>query len=524
MFNFSPTDEFLMYLRKSRADLEAESRGAEDTLKRHERLLRETADRLGIIVQECNIYREVVTGETIAERIEMQKLLRRVQTGTVRGVLVMEVERLSRGDTIDQGIVAQTFKYSDTLIITPIKIYDPNDEYDEEYFEFGLFQSRREYKAITRRLQRGRRASVVEGKFVSSVPPYGYLRKKLVGEKGWILDINPEEAETVKLIFDMYVNQNKGLASIADKLDLLGYKPRHNEKWSVSSIRSILANPAYIGKIVYGFRKQVKVMRDGRVVKIRPRNKNCEKFDGRHPAIIDEITWNKAQKKIASHPSPRTNKDAEIKNPLAGILVCGMCGRVMRRKTMNKNPTGIICATRGCRNVGSYLHYVEEDVIKALDKWLEEYKLNVKKSSGESSEVQRIRKAIERTEQEINTINKQIDNLRDLLEKEVYTIDVYMDRFRKLDARKKEETRRLEELKKQLSTFSSAYSDIIIPRVEHVLETYYSVKTPEKRNQLLKTAIKRVEYIKNKRGGKSEKSQRNYELIIQPLFFIGFDR
>lgn len=84
----------------------------------------------------------------------------------------MEVERLARGDTIDQGLVAQAFKFSDTRIITPVKSYDPNNEFDEEYFEFGLFMSRREYKVINRRLQRGRLASVKEGKWVSNRAPY----------------------------------------------------------------------------------------------------------------------------------------------------------------------------------------------------------------------------------------------------------------------------------------------------------------------------------------------------------------
>lgn len=61
----------------------------------------------------------------------------------------MEIERLARGDTIDQGIVAQTFKYSGTRIITPARDYDPSSEADEEYFEFGLFMSRREYQTTT---------------------------------------------------------------------------------------------------------------------------------------------------------------------------------------------------------------------------------------------------------------------------------------------------------------------------------------------------------------------------------------
>ena len=116
----------------------------------------------------------------------------------------MEVERLARCDTIDQGIVAQTFKFSDTKIITPIKTYNPNNEFDEEYFEFGLFMSRREYKTINRRLQRGRMASVKDGKYVANKAPYGYNRIRIENDKGWTLEINKEEADVVRLIFELY--------------------------------------------------------------------------------------------------------------------------------------------------------------------------------------------------------------------------------------------------------------------------------------------------------------------------------
>lgn len=131
--------------------MEAEAHGEGETLARHEKLLLELAKKRSYNVTQ--IYREVVSGETIAARPVMQQLLQEVERGLWEGVIVMEVERLARGDTIDQGIMAQTFKYSGTLIITPLKVYDPNNEYDEEYFEFGLFMSRREYKTINRRLQ-----------------------------------------------------------------------------------------------------------------------------------------------------------------------------------------------------------------------------------------------------------------------------------------------------------------------------------------------------------------------------------
>lgn len=70
-------------------------------------------------------YKEIVSGESIAARPQMQKLLNDVTEGMYDGVLVMEIERLARGNTIDQGIVAQAFKDSNTKIITPIKVYDP---------------------------------------------------------------------------------------------------------------------------------------------------------------------------------------------------------------------------------------------------------------------------------------------------------------------------------------------------------------------------------------------------------------
>src|SRR5690606_1642859 len=108
----------------------------------------------------------------ISERPEMLDLLADVEEEQWDGVLVVEVERLARGDTMDQGIVAQAFKYSNTLIITPMRTYDPQNPDDEEYFEFGLFMSRREFKTITRRLQGGRKDAVEDGRFPGNVAPY----------------------------------------------------------------------------------------------------------------------------------------------------------------------------------------------------------------------------------------------------------------------------------------------------------------------------------------------------------------
>ena len=98
---------YCIYLRKSRADLEAEMHGEGETLKRHQDILLALAKKMNLSIGK--IYSEIVSGETIAARPVMQQLLSEVEQGLWDGVLVMEVERLARGDTVDQGIVAQTF-------------------------------------------------------------------------------------------------------------------------------------------------------------------------------------------------------------------------------------------------------------------------------------------------------------------------------------------------------------------------------------------------------------------------------
>ena len=234
-----------IYLRKSRADIELEKNGEMETLKRHEKILLSVAKSLNLNISK--IYKEIVSGETIAARPEIQKLLAEVEEGKWDFVLVMEVERLARGDTIDQGVVSRAFKVHNTKIVTPVKTYDPSNEFDEEYFEFGLFMSRREYKTINRRIQRGRIQSATEGRFLGSVGPYGYDKVKIPTDKCYTLKPN-HEADAVRLIYNLYISGN-GCTSIARVLDAKGIKPRIGDKWSKATIKDIIKNPTYIGKI-----------------------------------------------------------------------------------------------------------------------------------------------------------------------------------------------------------------------------------------------------------------------------------
>lgn len=333
IIKLDPNGIYDAYLRKSRADMELERLKKFDTLKQHEKFLKDRAKQLGIKIR--NTYKEVVSGESIQDRPEIQKLLKEVETGTVDGILVVEVERLTRGDAKDQGIVSQTLKYSNTKVITLNKIYDPNSEEDEEYFEFGLFMSRREYKTINRRMQRGRMANILDGKYCASEPPFGYRKVKLKQSKGFTLEPVPEEANVVKEMFKKRAN-GLGHDIICNWLNTLDFKPKKSDVWTPATIKGMLSNPIYLGKIRWNSNKTEKKLVNGQIVKTRKRNNSdIILVEGLHEAIVDQETFDIVQKIKPKNAS--TKRGMELQNPLATILKCAYCGRSMQRRPYYEN-------------------------------------------------------------------------------------------------------------------------------------------------------------------------------------------
>lgn len=198
----------IIYLRKSRKDMDYfKDESIEKTLQRHEKELQDFIISIfGKPIPEHNIYREVASGDTIEDRPVIQEVLSIIEDDNKKGVICIEIERLARGNTMDQGIIAQTFQYTNTKIITPYKIYNLDNEDDLSYFEDGLFQARKYLKYTKRILSRGRLRSVKDGKYVGSVLPYGFNKIKLPNEKGYILVENESEAKVIRLMADLFLD------------------------------------------------------------------------------------------------------------------------------------------------------------------------------------------------------------------------------------------------------------------------------------------------------------------------------
>lgn len=510
---------YCMYLRKSREDREIEKYENVDTLDRHRRTLLKFAEDRNLSIG--HIYEEVVSGETIEEREVMQNVLRDVENRMWKGVLVMEVERLARGDTSDQGVVARVFKYSSTKIVTLTKTYDPNNEFDEEYFEFGLYMSRREYKTINRRLQRGRIASVNDGKYVGNIPPLGYKIIKLDNTKGFSLEPDLEEVDTVKLIFNLYAYQDLSTDKIANKLDTIGIKPRKSEYWSSSTIKDILNNPVYIGKIRWNARPQQISTKDGKRVKSRPRNPNVLIVDGLHQAIIDEETWNivQSKRKLNTPPVPHNNV---VKSALAGLVYCAKCGKPMQRRpyTLKQKEPTLICNNPRCDNVSSKLYIVEDKIIQALKIWLKNYKINYEELISKNKSIVGItaKDQLIGLENRLSKEKSKLSKIYDYLEDGTYTKLEFTDRLSAAKSKIKELEDRIEplQIKQKQEEKANTEKTLIIPKLQNVLDIYDRLESNEEKNKLLKSIIEKVTYLKTEKSIKKSSDPTNFEIHIYP--------
>ena len=111
----------------------------EEVLAKHESILDEwDIKHFGALVPEENRFREIVSGETIAERPEINKVLRLIESPKYKAIKIVEPQRLTRGDLEDIGRIMKLLKHTNTYIITPERMYDLNDEYDWNAFEAEL--------------------------------------------------------------------------------------------------------------------------------------------------------------------------------------------------------------------------------------------------------------------------------------------------------------------------------------------------------------------------------------------------
>ncbi|TCP69819.1 recombinase family protein [Baia soyae] len=508
-----------MYLRKSRADVEAENRGEGETLAKHKRALFKLAKDKGLNI--IKVRQEVVSGESLLHRPEMMELLKEVENKLYDAVLVMDMDRLGRGNMRDQAIILETFKNSKTKIITPRKTYDLEDEFDEEYSEFEAFMARKELKIITRRMQSGRKRSVMEGNYIGPTPPYGY---QIVKEKERrFLVPDPEQSLVIKMIFDWYTSENPknrlGTRRIAHKLNDLGFLSSTGNTWKPVSIRVILRNAVYIGRIQWSKSARKKSIDPSQKYNtyVQPRDTWVD-VKGFHEPIISDELFEKAQEILNNQHHPPVGSGKKIANPFAGLIKCKKCKFSMYKRSYHgKARDRIFCKEVTCDCKSGIFEVVEKRLLSSLQEWLDEYKISISEQDitqrNDMSNVEYLQKSICNLQSEIKSLQEQKEKLHDFLERGIYDEITYLERSTNIAERTKhvqdQLSNTLQELEIERKRIEAKTK--IIPNVEHVLQQYPKLDNPLDKNTLLKSVIDYCLFEKN-----TTRQVDDFTLIVYP--------
>lgn len=384
--------ETLEYDRKSRFDDPYLS--VEEVLEKHERMIRDYAERfLSGPIPEENKYKEVGSGESIDDRPEMLRLLKAIESPKIKAIIVVDVQRLSRGDLEDAGRLIKLLRYTNTFVITPGKIYDLRDEYDRDAFERELKRGNEYLNYFKKISLRGKLDSVREGNYIGSVAPYGFNRiTKVNGKKVChTLEERKDQADIVRLIFEWYCNGDTGVTAICRRLESMGVKsPGGMDIWKPSMIFSILENVHYIGCVRWDWRKTVKIIKDQEVKALRPKAKVGEYlvFNGKHDGIISEEMFNRAKEIRGTRHKART--DTTLKNPLSGLLICKNCGSKMGYNTFRKNGVEyakprVMCHNQvRCKTGSAAYDEVMERICDSLQNIIEDFEVRVENKQDDS--------------------------------------------------------------------------------------------------------------------------------------------
>ncbi|MDD4036648.1 MAG: recombinase family protein [Bacilli bacterium] len=339
-------------------------------------ILTELADYNNWVIHK--VYNDAgISGKSTDNRPMLKELIKDIKKGMISKVLITKLDRLSRN-------VADTETLLNIFNSFNCELLDGNGKKIESDnpsgWLFTIIQSvfgQYERKSIISRVKEGIKGKVKQGKSLCSfTPPYGYDREN--GKP--ILSVNEEEAAIVRKIYSMYLDGYTftEIARILNaeriKTKLRGKKIKRKDhesnlgtriiisKWMPKTIRLILSNSTYIGKVRYHINKP-----------------DYQEYDGHHEPIIDAKTYNQVQDKIKQIKKVyRTNRPKEDVY-YCGTLICGLCNKKMTtqrtvRKVKGKNSIvyfGYRCINRekGTCSAKSISHKkVEKKFLEYIDK------------------------------------------------------------------------------------------------------------------------------------------------------------
>ncbi|AIQ34706.1 resolvase [Paenibacillus sp. FSL R5-0345] len=247
------------------------------------------------------------------DRPELKRLLNAVKSGSVSRIMVTKLDRMSRR-LLDLLNIIDMFQNFEVSFVSISESFDTNTPSGRLTLQVLGAVAEFERERIRERVFENMFHAATTGKWLTQ-SPYGYdlVDKSLV--------INEKEAEIVRRVYDLYLNEGLGFYSIAKRLNEEGIPSRQRKEWSIRAIKLMLTNPAYKGTLVWNRIDSSKSKRKDKDESEWVNVEDCL------PVIIEKPLWYRVQKRMGQTTmAPRAQTSPHL---LGGMLRCGNCGSGM---------------------------------------------------------------------------------------------------------------------------------------------------------------------------------------------------
>lgn len=250
---------------------------------------------------------------TTDKRPDFQRMIRESKYKGFNAVIVWKQDRFARKR-------ADAIKYKAILKSNGVKVLsatESNVEGPDGIIMESVMEGLTEYYSadLAEKVQRGFRENVIKGKVLGGPRAFGY---DVVDHK---YVINPIEGPIVKEVFRLYVNEGYTMNAIAQRLKDNGMRWKDGREIKHSAIERMLANQKYIGIL------------------------KCATEIGKDkiPRLIDDDTFEKAQKKRERHKHRGGSFKADVFYALLGRVFCGECGSMLFGELGTSNTGKLHC-------------------------------------------------------------------------------------------------------------------------------------------------------------------------------------
>lgn len=397
-----------------------------------------------------------VSGTGFKNRLEITRLLNDAKSKKFDVVIAKSVSRLGRN-------LGKSLSLANDLEQEGIRLILPEDDYDTEtsksrfMFNLKAILAEEESSKMSERIKLALREKANQGEYKASQAPYGYSINPITKK----LEVNEETATIVKEIFRLYLYEGWGMFKISNYLMKNGTPaPRKGKKWHQNTIKGILNNQAYIGKLVHCKEETLNTLAKSELYKKRKQLEPEKQviIENAHPALISKEDFQAVQELMRRKGKQKSNGKESL---FAHIAQCADCKSGMHFKPDRRN--GAYVCGGYVKHTTSYCssHIIEGrlllNAVKADIKAMIKDTVKVEKLYGiaenkASSLQSSLTKELKQVERKIDKLNNQVSSLLTLHADGAMTTEMFKQQSERISIQLQELADRKANLQSALAT------------------------------------------------------------------------